>query len=772
MEALRTARRTVPFLLGVIVLSACGGGGGGGGSGSNSGPPPSQPTISALTVTPSTTTQGSGTIAVNGTIKFTDSGGDLASLTVVVLGASGKQASSTTTPLQGVSGQTSGTITGTAQVSTRTPGLFTFQVSVTDVGGLKSNVLNGNLQVVPLASLAAVVTTTGPNPQSLKTINGTLYWSESGEDALKSAPVTGGTATVLATKMVNPAGLDFSGTDVIWLDDRFPTLYYYDCGAVNSNRALKRSPLDNPGLTTVLATGPACSGGASDVVAFGTSAFWVSSTSNPNTWVLNAASLNGGTATTLRTTTTAIVALRLNGGRLYWMESSFPATKATIFSTVPGSGTTTAVASGFSCDSNTFAVDNNAVYYATPNSPATTPPTETLWAQPLAGGAPRTLSSSISAPIKILSTANISGNSVVWVDSTDVSSVPTGGGTVTQLATVSGEPVDVLFDGANVVWSEVTTNSGQPGESGRIVSVPLGAGTVTVLHQGGDAPRQLGRDANARLTWTEGGLVGEQAGFARIARIGLSGAEQTVVAGVNSDSAKLAAAPAALLIAEPGLIKSLPRTGGTLSTVVALPNGTYVSDLTTDGTSVYWTDGASHVSKAPVAGGPITVFVNCFTPGVSCHSFGTIRIAPDGTIFWADQLSLEPEPWGILSFASTTSSAKLVAPQLVGLTDFVVDTSQVYIATSDPLGPITTVSVTGGSPRTLTWTNAPVAQLTLDGSILYWLGGGIFKIPTAGAGSSTRVIEVDTGTPTSFAVDSTDVYYTDAQLLDIRKIAK
>jgi hypothetical protein len=730
---------------------------------------------------PSTATQGSGTVSVNGTLKFTDSGADLASITIVVLGASGNQVSSTTIPLQGVNGHTSGTITGTVQVSTSTSGMFEFQVSVTDAGGLKSNVLSGNLQVVALASLADVVTTTGPNPQSLTTINGTLYWSESGEDALKSVPVTGGTATVLATKMVNPDGLDFSGTDVIWLDDR---LYRGSCPSATVNwsgRVLKRSPLDNPGLTTVLATGAACSGGASDVVAFGTSVFWVSSTSSPNTWILNAASLNGGTATKLRTTTTPIVALRLNGGTLYWMESSFPGTKATIFSTVPGNATTTTVASGFSCDSNTFAVDNNAVYYATPNSPATMPPTESLWAQPLAGGAPLKLSSSISAPIKILSTANISDNSLVWVDSTDVSSVPTGGGSVTQLATVAGEPVDVLFDGANVVWSEVT-NSGTPDESGRIASVPLDGGTVTVLHQGGDAPRQLGRDANARLTWTEGGLVGWQAGFARIARIGLSGAEETVVAGVNSDSPKLAAAPAALLIADAGTLKSLPRTGGTLSTVASLRGQTFLDNLTTDGTSVYWTDGAGHVSKAPVAGGAITVLVDFPPPAGSVipeHPFYTIRIAPDGTILWAADTSLSGPPMDILScplpcgvsLTSATSSVTLVAGNVMGLTDFAVDNSKVYIATSASPGPITAVSITGGSPTTLTATNAPVAQLALDGSILYWLGGGLFKIPTTG-GAGTQVIEFDTGTSTSFAVDSTDVYYADAQLLEIRKVPK
>jgi hypothetical protein len=760
MEALRTALRVVPFVLSAIALAACGGGGGG----SSGPPPPTPPTISALTFMPSSAPQGAGTIAVNGTMNFTDSGGDLASLTIVVLDASGNQISSNTAAVQGASGKSSGTITGTVQVAVGTPGTFTFNVSVTDAGGSKSNVLTGTFQVIPVSSLAQVVSATGPNPRSLTTVNGTLYWSESGEDALKSAPIAGGTATVLATKMLNPDGIAFSGTDVIWLDDRIP-MGGGVCPVSNYPiRYLKRTT--QGGATTVLGTGPACRGGASDVIVIGTSAFWVSSTVTPDTWFLYSASLSGGAATTVRTTGTPIVALRSNGGTLYWMESFFPATKATIFSTVPGSGTINTVASGFSCDTNTFAVDNNAVYYATPIFPPTMPPTETLWAQALAGGPPTQLSAAISPPVKLLS----SGGSVVWLDSTDVSAVPTGGGTITKLATVTNLPLDILSDGTNVLWTEVTNNL-QQGETGVIRSVPLAGGTVTTVYQGGDAPRQLAIDPSAQLNWTEGGSVGMTEGFARIARMS-NGSAQTVVAGINSDAAQLAATPASLLIADQWRIKSVPLTGGVVATIAAPLSGV-IGGLTTDGTSVYWDDITSQVSKASVAGGPVTVLVAQNASG-NAGPGGAIRISPDGTLFWAAESSVQPmPPMSILSVpsATTSTSVNVVAPNVAGLTDFAVDNSKVYIATSASVGPITTVPVTGGSPTTLTSTNAPVAQLALDGSTLYWLGGGIFKIPTAG-GSSTQVIEFDTGTPTSFAVDSTNVYYTDAQLLDIRKTAK
>jgi len=425
------------------------------------------------------------------------------------------------------------------------------------------------------------------------------------------------------------------------------------------------------------------------------------------------------------------------------------------------------VASGFSCDTNTFAVDNNAVYYATPIFPPTMPPTETLWAQALAGGAPTNLSAAISPPVKLLST----GSSVVWVDSTDVSTLPTGGGAVTKLASVSGLPLDMLSDGTNILWTE-STNTGQSGETGVIRSVPAAGGTVTIVHQGGDAPRQLAMDPSAKLNWTEGGSVGTTEGFARIARIS-SGSEQTVVAGINSDSVKLGAAPASLLIADQWRIKSVPLTGGVVATVAAPLSGV-IGGLTTDGTSVYWDDITSQVSKAPVAGGPITVLVAQNTPG-NAGPGAAIRVAPDGTLVWAAVTSVQPMAlMSVLSVpsAAPASSVTVVASNIAGLSDIAADNSHVYIATSASVDQITSVPATGGSGTALAATTAPVAELALNGSTLYWLdGAGIFKVPAAG-GTTTQVIEFDGGHPTSFAMDATSVYFADTQLLDIRKTAK
>jgi hypothetical protein len=113
----------------------------------------------------------------------------------------------------------------------------------------------------------------------------------------------------------------------------------------------------------------------------------------------------------------------------------------------------------------------------------------------------------------------------------------------------------------------------------------------------------------------------------------------------------------------------------------------------------------------------------------------------------------------------------VVAPSIAGLSDIAADNSHVYIATSAS-GQITSVPVTGGSGTALAATTGSVAELALNGSTLYWLdGAGISNVPTAG-GTTTQVIEFDGGHPTSFAVDATSVYFTDAQLLDIRKTAK
>jgi hypothetical protein len=122
--------------LGLVAL-ACGGGGGANGSGS-------APTISNLQYSPNAAVfnQGGGTIAINGTLDFSDPDGDVTTLRLTTT------AGSQDTAIQGASGIKSGSLMGAFSLSTTQLGHFTFQVSLLDGKGHQSNSLSGGFDVV------------------------------------------------------------------------------------------------------------------------------------------------------------------------------------------------------------------------------------------------------------------------------------------------------------------------------------------------------------------------------------------------------------------------------------------------------------------------------------------------------------------------------------------------------------------------------------------------------------------------------------------------
>lgn len=807
--------RLAPILMLGCALVACGGGGGASGSTAGGGTPSGGGTSSAPPVIlrfdvvgavaepEALLVQGPGyaTVSMDAAAQPGAVGVQLVSMQTTTLDSSGQQvAPITTTSLTGYTSTNSeGTIVfnPTVQVPTATPGVFTLEGWVIDANGAKSSTATHTIHVVASSTYATVVSATGPDPAPLIQSNGTLYWAESGEYAIKSAPTSGGAAKVLATRMLNPASVVFSGSNVIWLDDRDGTAA--SCTASSITRVLKQTAAS--GFTSVLASGPSCSGGASQIALIGTTVYWVSSSAPPGTWVINAVPLSGAAATTVRTTTTPIVAVTANAGTLYWMENPYPNGAATIFKLTPG-GAVTAVANAFTADANTFALDNSSVYYATPNVPATTPPTETLWTQPLAGGAALDLAPSIATPIKLLSTLPLGGSSIVWMDQAAVNSVPATGGAVTPLAAVSGTPLDLLYNGTNVVWTEITAQVGQYGETGMIESVPLSGGSVSTVYQGGDAPRALAQDPQGNLNWTEGGPVGVTEGFARIARIGSTGPAETVVTGINAVyllssysaglksgyvqyplSLPLAATTNSLLIADRWRIKSLPLMGGQLATV-ATPNGGLIAGITTDGTSVYWDDSTSSVSKAPVGGGAVTALVPPGVLGGYAGPGGPIVLAPDGTLDWVIYDLCVPSACSSVSIASAPSAAPSTSLNVIatgGLSygfvpDLAVNATALYI--TEEFNPGLGVIGTPYFSAPLQYTLLP-AVMALDSSSLYWVSGGginsglaIYQgaINTRYGPSMPILFESQNGNLLALALDSNYVYFVDGQL--IRKTPK
>ena len=102
------------------------------------------PTIANLRYSPASVYRvPNGTVAIFGTIDFSDAGGDITSLRMVSSGGA-----DLTVPTPGLSGITSGTGSGAFNVSIDQVGKYTFEVWMTDSKGSSSNRLSGTFEVL------------------------------------------------------------------------------------------------------------------------------------------------------------------------------------------------------------------------------------------------------------------------------------------------------------------------------------------------------------------------------------------------------------------------------------------------------------------------------------------------------------------------------------------------------------------------------------------------------------------------------------------------
>lgn len=749
----------------LVGLAACGGGGGGG---SLSTPP----SISDFSFTPgSVPASQAGLFTVTGTLNFSDSGGDLASLTIRVTDAAGAQVSTTTIPIQGIAGETSGTIVGSVTAGTPGPGNYTIHVAVTDLAGASSNELTGPFDVVRVSSQGRVLTPTGPGAASLKVSNDRLYWSESGGKALRSLALSGGAVGDLATRVVDVRSFAFVGPDLVWADDR--PLGQGICGTNTIRRYILRT--SSQGLTTELASDFACASTSAGIAVDATNVYWVSSTVSPNVYTLNATPLAGGATTAVVSGFEPIVALAATDSALYWMTGNYP-DPGSIQRRVTGSGVIDTVASFATSAVNSFAVDATNVYYTTANFPRSPTPTEAMKAQPLAGGPEQTLAAAIATPSKIAA----GSGAVAWIDSSGVRAMPAGGGLVSDLASTGvNAPLDVLINGSDVVWSETT--GATHGESGAIRRIALAGGNATTLVQGGDAPRLLGLDGQGRLSWSEGGGVGVEEGFSRVATLTASGA-RTVLSGFASPAPNFMVTSTDIFVADRWRIKRLPIAGGMPETVAA--DDGPIAALTVDTASVYW-HRADRVSarKAPIAGGTVSVLIDGGPQ--SPVSGSPIHLGADGSLYWvtgANALVSTPAD-GSAAFRVVAASASPC---------FIIDAGHAYMvfdALSYPTGlikqplsgaPSSTLSSIWSSCKFTASLPSVLNPLVRDGTDLFWLGAvdgstAIAKVSVNG-GRTVPVLDFDESggadTAASIAVDATSVYWIDRVSGEIRASAR
>ncbi len=111
------------------------------------------PIISNFQFTPSTTPQGSGggTVAFTGNFNFTDSGGDMTTVTYVYYNSLGVAANTSTGPITGIAGYTSGWVQSSFTGPTANVADYRIDVFTTDGKGSTSNTLSQFFKVVPSA---------------------------------------------------------------------------------------------------------------------------------------------------------------------------------------------------------------------------------------------------------------------------------------------------------------------------------------------------------------------------------------------------------------------------------------------------------------------------------------------------------------------------------------------------------------------------------------------------------------------------------------------
>jgi hypothetical protein len=248
---------------------------------------------------------------------------------------------------------------------------------------------------------------------------------------------------------------------------------------------------------------------------------------------------------------------------------------------------------------NDLALDGSYVYWAeTGNVPGY------LFRAPIGGGPGSAVASDSNAvPLTLSAGTLFYGSGSYGTGNTAVRRVSAAGGAVTNIALNTGDLVSIAVDSSSVYWTTYVTYN--------VVKGPIAGGAPIVLAGSRPSlPHHVAVDAT-NVYWVEG------ADIFFVPKGG--GAPAALISGISAD---LMILQGGFLyysvnkgVGAPGTgIFRVPVSGGT---PVAIATGLLlVSTLTTDGTTVYWSDGTNDLNilrRAPAAGGGRFVSLTGYT---------------------------------------------------------------------------------------------------------------------------------------------------------------
>lgn len=554
-----------------------------------------------------------------------------------------------------------------------------------------------------------------PNIQSFRVASNDLIWTDGDPYVgMKKAPTTGGDETPLAIPMKEPLAIKVLGQDVYWLEDR-----------AISNEADRLIVSASPDGTVIfVGQGRTCVSNATNEFAIDNeNAYWIVCDAARATALLQKVPLDGSSPSILATISGTVITLTADSTHVYWeQEERRPTPTDTTTSIVriskagglPQVITTEASHDGFSV--RAMVVREGQVFFDWSSSLSNRYRIRKVAST---GGTPITLSDVINIPAdQIVRSIGADSSNVYWSDTTTINSVPISGGSRVILSSLENQANSIAIQDNRLFWVETACCT--TGQMGRIKSVPLQGGQVSVVLDGLTAPNGKLAITSTNLYWIEGGAELAREGRGRVRTVSIpSGAITTVASGfLNSARPPFVIVGQSIYVADVGSIKKLPIDGGFPEILysMGIDQSTvgHINDITSDGSYIYWTeDIASAVRRMSLSGGPVTTL----STATSAHA-GKIAVA-SGSVYWLDDLSTAGYSLRKLPVAGGTLST--IATSIQSPTGLEVDADNAYFAEHDT-GDIRKVSVNGGPVTTLydgTPRDSP-SQITQDQTHIYW----------------------------------------------------
>ncbi len=678
------------------------------------------PTISNLQFSPTSVSKDSGIVMVNGSVSFVDPDGDLRRLRLSRADGQFIDTAATTS-------LTSGTIVAAVAVDTSVAGVFSFTVQAFDANNNASNTLTGLFSITPTSAVDRVVladaleieptSSSSSNRARLVVDGGELFWRDTSSTPIKKLPVGGGTPVALADASGTPANVVVSDSRLFWLDGcavktagldgAAPTLlargdvcagtqdlvvddtgvYWVDSAQSPNTYFLRKTPFSGPTVTLVT-TGRTVSALARDA----TRLYWVEDQFSPEA-ALNSLPLAGGEVTKLTLDLGAQVkgGLVVADGEIFFADTNFVRSRLLKMSVSGGDVTALALLPTFAVR---IAVHAGFVYWIDSTS---------LNRIPATGGTPETLVSGLNGTVDLA----VTDTGIIWTETPCCAHGVTG---AVKHAGLDGTNVTVLADGttgargpgrlalstSDVYWADSVGTANLEGW-GSIARMPLlgGPATTVVSGVGNSTLGPIAVDAThvyvadgytVKAIPRAGGAAETLAvGDSRITGLAVDGVSvywiedggiplvRKVTAGGGPTTLASGSGPAGPLAIDNAnvywmghfdTISKIPKNGGTLAVIGSgLP---FLSDFTTDGESVYFTEqDTGLVTSVPSRGG---------TPMVLAPlAGGTWRILGLDTsnLYWIDQstVSRVPKAGGAIELLVSPLASDLTIPNAIAVDD-------------------------------------------------------------------------------------------------------